>query len=459
MRSAASQGRAGRRAERRDRWDALSSSRPFLSTRECRRVASARRRRRCSRAKAARTRKQARQAVRSEVGQGSWPGSLAVRLAEGTRARDEAAIPALRVGVHGAGNGWDENRRPLDVIAKTSESGAAMVGCPRYLYFYIRPGCLPPQSPAVSSSRQAACLVRPPPSRKGMETVSTLGQGAESSWATPKGRYAWSGGVTEEAAGREVVAGQDRTGGRRLLRGRWLGKMAGCPSGWQIDPTRRTAWFGLAGRITGPWTQRNVAVCLVGLPPLIVLFSTGRPAMGIRHHQHTPPRSPGFGPMPTLQPAHLAAQRKNGTPRPRRDRRRDGQHGRGGPTRGGPFSTQPGLRKACVLHGHWPQHTGARQHSSRRPAAWAGGHSRGFDSDQPEFAAQQCFFCPGPTSGDIQEHHQHLSGTYLGSSRLASLRSWLLASQSMQLRRVHTRPRETRHSGTDGSRIPTPALD
>lgn len=192
MRSAASQGRAGRRAERRDRWDALSSSRPFLSTRECRRVASARRRRRCSRAKAARTRKQARQAVRSEVGQGSWPGSLAVRLAEGTRARDEAAIPALRVGVHGAGNGWDENRRPLDVIAKTSESGAAMVGCPRYLYFYIRPGCLPPQSPAVSSSRQAACLVRPPPSRKGMETVSTLGQGAESSWATPKGRYAWA---------------------------------------------------------------------------------------------------------------------------------------------------------------------------------------------------------------------------------------------------------------------------
>jgi len=48
------------------------------------------------------------------------------------------------------------------------------------------------------------------------------------------------------------------------------------------------------------------------------------------------------------------------------------------------------LRTACVLHGQWPQHTGARQHSSRRAA----GHSSGFDSDQPEFATCQCFFAP-----------------------------------------------------------------
>lgn len=269
-----------------------------------------------------------------------------------------------------------------------------MAGCPRYLYFYIRPGCFPPQPPAVSSSRQAACLVRPPPSRKGMETVSTLGQGAESSWATPKGRYAWSGGVTEEAAGRDGVAGQDRTGGRRLLRGRWVGKMAGCPSGWQIDPTGRTAWFGLAGRITGPWTQRNVAVCLVGLPPLFVPFSTGRPAMGIRHHQHTPPRSPGSGPMPTLPPATLQRsakmelQGREGTDGETANMAEAGQQ-EAGHSAPSPACAKPVCSTATGHSTPGPGSTaaGGPQHGQE-------GHSRGFDSDQPELAAQQCFFLP-----------------------------------------------------------------
>lgn len=96
--------------------------------------------------------------------------------------------------------------------------------------------------------------------------------------------------------------------------------------------------------------------------------------------------------------------------------------------------------------GHWPQHTGARQHNSRRAAARAGGHSRGFGSDQPEFAAHECFFAQDQPNVDIEDAPPTPSRepwNLATSPALAALRSWLLASQSMQLPRVHTRPRET----------------
>lgn len=166
-----------------------SLSRPVLSTRECRRVASARRQRRCSRAKAARTRKQASRQSEARPGKVSSPGSLAVEE-QVCRTRVPVDSPASgpHRGYKSTGDGMKQRFRRcgcdveglevgtridarLDVVAKTSESGAATVGSPRYLYFYIRPGCFPPQPPAVSSSRQAACLVRPPPFRKGIGTV------------------------------------------------------------------------------------------------------------------------------------------------------------------------------------------------------------------------------------------------------------------------------------------------
>lgn len=165
-----------------------SLSRPVLSTRECRRVASARRQRRCSRAKAARTRKQAGSQKRGRarflrrvllllknrcVGLGCPSIPRLLGLTEDIRARDDGMKQRFRrcgCDVEGLEVGTRIDAR-LDVVAKTSESRAATVGSPRYLYFYIRPGCFPPQPPAVSLSRQAACLVRPPPFRKGIGTV------------------------------------------------------------------------------------------------------------------------------------------------------------------------------------------------------------------------------------------------------------------------------------------------
>lgn len=109
-----------------------------------------------------------------------------------------------------------------------------------------------------------------------------------------------------------------------------------------------------------------------------------------------------------------------------------------------------GRRFLCsTASGHWPQHTqhtGARQHSSRRAAARAGGHSRGFGSDQPEFAAVNVFLPRTNQTSTSKTHHQQPfrePWNLATSPALAALRSWLLASQSMQLPRVHTRPRET----------------
>lgn len=76
----------------------------------------------------------------------------------------------------------------LDVVAKTSESGAATVGSPRYLYFYIRPGLF---STSTSGRLlvEAVCLpCSASPVPEGNRNGSTLSQGAQSSWAMPKGK-------------------------------------------------------------------------------------------------------------------------------------------------------------------------------------------------------------------------------------------------------------------------------
>lgn len=150
---------------------------------------------------------------------------------------------------------------------------------------------------------------------------------------------------------------QAKTGdSRRLLHGRWVGRMA---AGWQDQLDRRRGSGRQGGhRALGPAKRR----CL---PPLFVLFSTGRrrgsdiiimPPFKAQVSVQRPRCSP-----PTLQrSAKMEPQGREGTV---------GQHGRGGPTRGGPFSTQAPLP---VLHGQWPlatAHRGpaAQQQEGRSP--------------------------------------------------------------------------------------------
>ena len=79
----------------------------------------------------------------------------------------------------------------LDVVAKTSESGAAMAGCPRFPYFFISVRVIfhlkllsSPRPPNVhSQGRRLALFGLPVP-----EGNFTLSQGAQSSWwAIPRG--------------------------------------------------------------------------------------------------------------------------------------------------------------------------------------------------------------------------------------------------------------------------------
>lgn len=147
--------------------------------------------------------------------------------------------------------------------------------------------------------------------------------------------------------------------------------------------------------------------------------------------------------MPTLQPAHLAAQRKNGTPRPRRDCR---------PT----WQRRANKRRAI-------QHSGAAScaprpvatgHSTPGPGSTAaGGPQPGQEGTAEASAATNQnsrpmnVFLPrtNQTSTSKTHHQQPFREPWnlATSPALAALRSWLLASQSMQLPRVHTRPRET----------------
>lgn len=107
---------------------------------------------------------------------------------------------------------------------------------------------------------------------------------------------------------------QAKTGGsRRLLHGRWVGRMA---AGWQDQLDRRRG----SGRQGGSQGPRPSETSLFRRTAASFCAFLDRPTMGDQTSSSSPPpQSPGFGPMPTLQPAHLAAQRKNGTPRPRRD--------------------------------------------------------------------------------------------------------------------------------------------
>lgn len=252
---------------------------------------------------------------------------------------------------------------------------------------------------------------------------------------------------------------QAKTGGsRRLLHGRWVGRMA---AGWRQDG--RTNWTDGVVRVgrgdhraLGPAKRR----CLGGLPPLFVLFSTGR-RWGIRHHHHAPPplkaqvlvQCPRCSP-PTLQrSAKMEPQGREGTV---------GQHGRGGPTRGGPFSTQAPLP---VLHSQWPLATAHRgpaaqqqEGSSRRAAARAGGHSRGFGSDQPEFAAHECFFAQDQPNVDIEDAPPTTFQGTLEPRDFTSSRSSTQLAVGQSVNAASTSAYETtRDSGTDQSRNPTPS--
>lgn len=117
---------------------------------------------------------------------------------------------------------------------------------------------------------------------------------------------------------------------------------------------------------------------------------------------------------PTLQrSAKMELQGREGTV---------GQHGRGGPTRGGPFSTQAPLP---VLHGQWPLATG---HSTPGPGSTAaGGPQPGQEGTAEASAAtnqnsrpMNVFLPRTNQTSTSKTHHQHLSGN-LGTSRLHQL--------------------------------------
>lgn len=212
-------------------------------------------------------------------------------------------------------------------------------------------------------------------------------------------------------------------------------------AGWQDQLDRRRG----SGRQGGSPGLRPSETSLSRRTAASFCAFLDRPTMGDQTSSSCPPppQSPGFSPMPTLQPAHLAAQRKNGTPRPRRDCR---------PT----WQRRANKRRAI-------QHSGAAScapqpvatgHSTPGPGSTAaGGPQPGQEGTAEASAATNQnsrpmnVFLPrtNQTSTSKTHHQQPFREPWnlATSPALAALRSWLLASQSMQLPRVHTRPRET----------------
>lgn len=175
-------------------------------------------------------------------------------------------------------------------------------------------------------------------------------------------------------------------------------------AGWRQDG--RTNWKEGVVRVgrqdhraLGPAKRR----CLGGLPPLLC-FS--RPAGdGDQTSSASQPlvlvQCPRCSP-PTLQrSAKMELQGREGT---------DGQHDRGGPTRGGPFSTQTPLPRPahCVCStasGHWPvatAHRGPAAQQQEGPQPGQEGTAEASAATNQNSRASNVF-CPGPTNGDIED--------------------------------------------------------